>query len=220
MKLIGGIYFPDSEQHFTQYGDQVQEYQKPQRDKAFEYVTDWRLCIDVGANVGIFSRHFATRFERVIAIEPVEENVSCLRMNVPDNVALLKIAVGDESRTTLIQRTPKNVGGAFICNHAEVDCPIPADNPDMVEEVQMVTIDSQSFNGVGLIKLDIQGSELIALRGSRETLLRCKPVVLIEEKPIGGKGGSVDHIAKATDFLLGLGMIAREKVGADRVYTF
>ncbi|WP_295492040.1 FkbM family methyltransferase [Sphingorhabdus sp. EL138] len=220
MKLIGELYFPDSEQHFMQYGEAIGAYQKPQRDKALEYVTNWETCIDVGANVGIFSRHFATRFIKVVAIEPVAENVACLELNVPSNVEIMKIAVGEEARSIHIQRTPKNVGGAFVCDHALVDCPIPADNPDMIEEVQMVTIDSLDLKAVGLVKLDIQGSELIALRGSSETLLRCRPVVLIEEKPIGGKGGSIDHIAMASEFLIGLGMHPREKVGADRIYAF
>lgn len=220
MKLIGNFYFPDSEQHFTQYGAAIADYQRPQRDKALEYVSDWRTCIDIGANVGIFSRHFASHFERVIAVEPVEENVACLRRNVPENVQIMKVAVGETERTIRMQRTPKNVGGAFVCDHDQVSCPSPTDNVGLVEEVAMVTIDSLGLDGVGLIKLDIQGSELIALHGSRATLLRCRPVVLIEEKPIGGKGGSIDHIAEASEFLLACGMAAKEKVGADRVYTF
>lgn len=219
MKLVGNFYFPDTEQHFTQFGSAIGDYQRPQREKALEYVSDRRVCIDIGANVGIFSRHFAEHFERVIAIEPVQENVACLKLNVPDNVQIMTVAVGDVSRKAQIQRTPKNVGGAFICDDAKVIAPHELEAA-RVEEVTMITIDSLGLDGVGLMKLDIQGSELIALLGAKETMLRCKPVVLIEEKPIGGKGGSVDHIEAASQFLVGCGMVPKEKVGADRIYVF
>jgi FkbM family methyltransferase len=220
MKQVGNMYFPDSEQHFTNLGDDVENYQKPQRVKAFEYVVDWRLCLDIGANVGIFSRDFSKRFEEVWAIEPVEENVQCLRLNVPENVKIMQFAVGEEERSAAICRTPKNVGGAFICDDEDVKALFVPDDNSLVENVAMVTIDSLNIKHLGLMKLDIQGSEVIALRGARETLLKCKPVVLIEEKPVGGKGGSTDHIEEATQFLIGIGMTAKEKIGADRVYVF
>lgn len=220
MQIVGDFYFPDSERHFTELGDQVGEYQRPQREKAFEYVTDWRLCIDIGANVGIFARHFASRFDQVWAIEPVDENVQCLRRNVPENVTIMQCAVGEESRDAKICRTPKNVGGAFICDDDDVEPLFAPDATSLTETVTMITLDSLDIPHVGLIKLDIQGAELIALRGARDTLVRCRPVILIEEKPVGKKSGSIDHIAKAAAFLQDLGMTPKEKVGADRVYIF
>ena len=68
--------------------------------------------------------------------------------------------------------------------------------------------------------LDVQGSELIALKGAAETIKRCRPVVLIEEKPIGGPTGSTAHIHQARDFLWHLGMTRKDRMGADRVYAF
>ncbi|MCW2411743.1 MULTISPECIES: FkbM family methyltransferase [unclassified Sphingobium] len=220
MKIVGDIYFPDSEQHFTELGDNVGSYQKPQREKALEYVTEWKLCLDIGANVGIFSRHFAQHFEEVWAIEPVSENIACLRKNVPKNVRIIEYAAGEENRVASICRTPKNVGGAFICDDEEVMPLFIPKNRDLVEDINMITIDSLDIENLGLIKIDIQGSEVIALKGAKDTLLRCKPVLLIEEKPVGGKDGSIEHIEKAQKFLLDIGMKAKEKIGADRVYVF
>ncbi len=218
MKLVGDMYFPDSEGHFTKLGEEIGEYQRPQREKAFEYVSDWRLCIDVGANVGIFSRHFASRFEQVLAIEPVEENVKCLRRNVPGNVNILQVAVGEETRSASICRTLKNTGAAFICDDDDVSGPFAPDDSTPVESVSMITIDSLDIRHLGLIKIDIQGSEAIALKGARETLRRCKPVLLIEEKPTVNK--SFEEIEKVSKILTELGMKPQEKVGADRIYIF
>jgi hypothetical protein len=84
----------------------------------------------------------------------------------------------------------------------------------------MITLDSLGLEEVGLVKIDIQGAEPLALRGAEATLRRCKPIVLIEEKPFGGKGanGSVEHIKESRDILLGYGYREGEKVGADRIY--
>lgn len=220
MQLIGDMYFPDIERHFQRFADAIGDYQRPQREKAFEYVTDWSLCIDLGANVGIFSRHFATRFDEVWAIEPLSDNIECLQLNVPKNVRIMQVAVGQECRNTTIYKTPKSLGGAFVCDDSEVDVPVIAQDPSLREDVPMITLDSLEIPRLGLLKLDIQGSEVIALRGGVATLKRCRPVVLIEEKPLGGPGGSTVHIDKATELLTEIGMVPRERVGADRVYTF
>lgn len=220
MQLIGDMYFPDIERHFQRFSEAIADYQRPQREKAFEYVTDWSLCIDLGANVGIFSRHFATRFDEVWAIEPLADNIECLRLNVPGNVKIMQVAVGQECRTATIYKTPKSLGGAFVCDDGEVEVPTTFQDPALFEEVSMITLDSLDIPRLGLLKLDIQGSEVIALRGALNTLQRCHPVVLIEEKPLGGAAGSTEHIAMATQLLSGIGMTPREKVGADRVFTF
>jgi len=219
--LIGGLHFPDTERHFQVFGENVADYQRPQREKAFEYVTDWRLAIDLGANVGIFARHFASRFDEVWAIEPLTANIECLKRNIPENVKIKKFAIGDAEREATIYLTPKSLGGAFVFDHDGVDHPpLKSIDDTLMEHVQMRTIDSFELEHLGLFKLDIQGSEVIAIKGAEKTLRRCRPVVLIEEKPVGGPGGTTDHIAAATALLVELGMTPKERVGADRIYIF
>ena len=58
------------------------------------------------------------------------------------------------------------------------------------------------------------------LQGAVETLKRCRPVVLIEEKPIGGPGGDMSHVTAHTEFLIGLGMEQCDRIGADRAFVF
>src|SRR4030095_13809625 len=106
------------------------------------------------------------------------------------NVLIKQVAVGDRHSATTIYQTPKNVGGSFVCDHDKVENPIGEFEGAPKVIVEMITIDSLGLDAVGLIKLDIQGSETIALRGAEETLRRCRPVVLIEEKPLGSAKGS------------------------------
>jgi len=212
MRLVGNIYIPDGDCHFASFGDNLEHYQEPQRLKAFEYITIWDCAVDLGAHVGIFTRDFARRFKRVVAFEPTLETRECLEKNVPENVTIVPYAVGDRDGTVLFRRHIKNSGGSEMVENG----------PEIAGfehyTVRMVTLDSLDLQGVGLVKIDIQGCEPIALRGAEDTLRRCKPVVLIEEKPLGGPTGSVDHIVASRDILLSYGYREGEKVGADRIY--
>jgi FkbM family methyltransferase len=219
--MIGNLYFPPGERHFQTFADDVENYQRPQREKAFEYVTNWRCAVDIGANVGIFARHFAHKFERVVAIEPIPVNVACIQLNTPDNVEIVEKAIGDRSGACEMYLTDKSLGGAFVSDHDGVDRPpMKAWRDESRSRVEMVRLDDLALEDVGLIKLDIQGSEVIALKGARETLERCRPVVLIEEKPLGGPTGSTLHIEMAAEVLIDYGMVPKERVGADRIYVF
>ncbi len=221
MILIGGLYFPDGERHFQVFGDAIADYQRPQRDRAFEFVTDWRLAVDIGANVGIFARHFAERFDEVWAVEPVPDAIECLRLNVSGNVVIKPFAMGSEiGRRQIYQNSPKSVGGSFIVNDPEVFVPEVKFDSSCLVDVDLVTLDSLELSAVGLIKLDVQGSEVAVLKGGRDTLERCRPVILIEEKPLGGPAGDVAHIQQAQTFLQDIGMTAKDRVGADRIYVF
>lgn len=215
MQLVGNIYLPEGDQHFVKLGGDIEHYQEPQRLKAFEFVKTWECAVDLGAHVGIFSRHFAQVFDRVIAFEPTLETRQCLERNVPDNVTIVPFACGDRDDTVLFRRHIKNSGGTEMAIEDRGDS-----GGFEHYSVRMITLDSLNLSGVGLVKIDIQGAEPLALRGAVDTLRRCKPVVLIEEKPFGGKGanGSVEHIMESRDILIGYGYREGEKVGADRIY--
>lgn len=217
MILIGDLWFPDGEDHFTNPKfHPVEDYQRPQRDKALKYVTDFSLAIDVGAHVGIFSRHFAQQFERVLAFEPTPRPRECLERNVPDNVEIVPSAVSDFIGTCEIY-VGGNAGGSFISNDPRVDQPDV--EPGEIISAPVTMIDALGLDRLGLLKIDAQGSDHLVLYGARDTILRCRPVVLVEEKPIGGPTGSIAHFKVINDFLLSLGAKRRAKVGADVIYT-
>ncbi len=48
--------------------------------------------------------------------------------------------------------------------------------------IPVETVDSWNLPSLGFLKLDIEGSEPLALRGAKDTLRRCKPIVLFEAK--------------------------------------
>jgi hypothetical protein len=56
-------------------------YQQDVWDAAMPYVKKWRVAIDCGAHVGIFTRRMEERFEEVYAFEPQADNFRCLAQN-------------------------------------------------------------------------------------------------------------------------------------------
>jgi hypothetical protein len=83
-----GWWFPDAESHFPKMLKKSvdkggpAEYQYQVRNKSLTYVTQFRTGLDIGANVGLWSRSLVTKFERVFAFEPVPMFRECLQKNV------------------------------------------------------------------------------------------------------------------------------------------
>jgi hypothetical protein len=78
------------------------EYQYQVRDRSFKYVKNKQVAIDVGANVGLWSRSLCKNFTTVMAFEPVSMFRECLVRNVPAaNLEIMDFALGNENTTAL-----------------------------------------------------------------------------------------------------------------------
>ena len=134
--------------------------------------------VDIGANVGYFSRtfcHWVTDGGRVLAFEPEAENFELLT----------EMAAQPQLRSLLDCRQ---------CLVAELDGELPLrinlDNPAdhrigdsgiLTRSVRLDTIMADlSWPAVSLVKIDVQGAEARVLEGARETLARNRPALVIE----------------------------------------
>lgn len=216
MKKVGGFFVPDHETKWTKFGNKLRKRGKRDRETAYKYVSHWRRALDLGANVGVFSRDFAKRFDEVVAFEPMPLTRDCLARNVPPNVRVEGYALSDRPGELQMHRA-EGSGGSFVVNHPGV--PLPDEVPELRKvEVPARPLDSFEFDAVDLIKLDIQGAEYAALVGARETILRHRPVIMVEEKAFSET--HAEFIQKAADLLVSYGMTPKEKAKTDRVYVF
>jgi FkbM family methyltransferase len=180
-----GWYFPDGETHLVEWMTRVNQkrdgrlqYQLAKYDAALKYVRRRRLAVDVGAHIGQWSRNMAADFDAVEAFEPVPDYAACWRANVTDrpNARLHELALGDQAQTVCLRcGTPGSHGDTFVA---------PKDQANVVAvDVPMRTLDSFDLADVDFVKIDCEGYELFVLRGAEQTIKRCRPCVIVEQKP-------------------------------------
>lgn len=176
MKDVRGWAFPDADEFMTTELQPDGSYQAAHLHLALERVTDWSVAIDGGAHIGTWTKLMAARFARVIAVEPSADTFECLATNAARqhwaHVDLRHVALGASAgRGDMVLdgrgAKMKNTGARHI-------------GPG--SSVAVEAIDSWNLPTLGFLKLDIEGSEVFALMGARATLLRCKPIVLFENK--------------------------------------
>jgi FkbM family methyltransferase len=142
---------------------------------------------DVGAFHGLLTLYFSRQARQVISYEPNARNharlIENLRLNGVANVIVRKVGVGDGARQATMVTAPDMPGGASI--EPETVAGLRASIRSVVsEDIEIVTLDQDIAAGhlpaPDFIKIDIEGEELAALRGARNTLLTCKPRLFLE----------------------------------------
>lgn len=211
MKHRHGWAFPDADDLMMRELGADGRYQAAQLDAALTFVTDWSLAIDAGAHVGTWTRTLSGRFAEVIAVEPSHDTFAALTENMTafgcQNVDARNIALGSAIGTVAMMMdqqaiTVGNTGARFV-------------RPD--GPIRMESIDSWRLPTLGFLKLDIEGSEYAALCGARETLQRCRPVVLFESKNLWKRYGVPKDGPQ--DLLTLLGYRYAAKVIADEIWA-
>ncbi len=178
-----GLFFPDGEKHLIDWlekaGRDVQgkpAYQYNKYLKALLYGKGRRNAVDVGANIGLWSRVMAIDFKKVIAFEPVPLYRECWQKNVEfKNVELHGLALGArEGIVDMECGTPNSFGDTFVSVGKGVN---------VAKNVRLATLDSFELKEVDFIKVDCEGYEYHVLQGAEKTLLANRPVVIVEQKP-------------------------------------
>ncbi len=114
-----------------------------------------------------------------LASEPTESGVH-----------LFSCALGDHEGAVSIRTNPTSSGDSVV-------------NGD--GDIPMRTLDSFGFEGVDFIKIDCEGYELFVIRGAEETIKRCKPIMVVEQKGHGMKHFGIGK-EDAVDLLKSWGM--------------
>lgn len=174
-----GWWFPDGDTHFVQHFAKLAKkgkppvYQSYQRNKSITYVRERNVALDIGANVGLWSRDLCSKFKTVIAFEPVTEFVECLKLNVPaDNLEIKQLALGNQDTMVNINITEHNTG------HSHVDLASLGHGT-----VPMNKLDSLYFDRIDYVKIDVEGFETELVLGAEETFKHHKPIIMLEQKP-------------------------------------
>lgn len=184
-------YFADDEyvgkslRHYGQFSDEEVDVMR-------KLLSPGDTVFDIGANVGAFTVPLAQMVGptgRVIAFEPQPETCALLRRNVEQNnvsaaVRVVECAASDAAGSIAMPRLDslnhKNYGGVAL--------------GEGEGSARTITVDSLNLPFVHLMKIDVEGHETEVVKGARETIMRCRPFIYIENDRPNKAGGLVSDI--------------------------
>jgi len=144
------------------------------------------IFVDIGANIGAYSliaSRLVGKSGKVIAFEPASKSFLRLLKNISlnsiTNILPERLAVIDRStQADLYISGSQNLGMSSIYHHDS--------ETGITEKVEAISLDDyvekKGISRISLIKIDIEGSEYLALKGMQKVLTGMRPKILVELK--------------------------------------
>lgn len=148
--------------------------------------------LDVGANIGNHSLFFSRRFGKVVSFEPNPPVAKIFEANVAlndiSNATLVTVGLSSEEKDLIFApNVSGNLGGSRFLEASSV---IEGRTRLLPVRIGDLELERLGIRGtVTLIKLDVEGHELEALRGLEQTINRDSPFILFESNQTVGPGG-------------------------------
>jgi len=170
--------------------------QQEQRDSALNYIHKWRVCLDIGSNIGQWTRPLSKKFESVVCFEPNPNFRECFVKNITEtNVLLWPYGLSDKEH-----KAKQDFNSTQLQNKdGNIDCR---------------TLDSFGLTNVDFVKIDVDGFEVPLLNGARQTLTRNNPVINIEMK----RDKRSDVVVKCESILKELGYKFENRTKSDEIW--
>ena len=231
-KMVGGVWLPETEVHFVEgmtSGKRRREvegrltYQYHKYEAALGYLPAGRrrVAVDIGAHVGLWSMWIARDFDTVHAFEPAPPHAEIFPWNVDmEHVRLHRCALGRADGTVDITVPERQTGGAYV----ETGSGNPGTRYNdgggykVYRALPRRTLDSFRLPLIDFIKIDVEGYELAVLEGARQTLLHCRPLIMVEQK--GNEAAYGEPRNAAVGYLQKLGMRDRKVIAGDHILTW
>lgn len=145
-------------------------------EPALEHCKGFDVVVQAGGNCGVWPLWLSERFKAVYTFEPDPLNFYCLSRNcAKPNIIKMQAALGDKTGFIDLARERRNIGAHYI---------------DGEGLIPTLCIDSLGLEACDYICLDIEGYELKALHGAKNTIEKYSPVIQVEDKGLSDKYGS------------------------------
>ena len=150
-------------------------YKEPDYPKQYSKFCKNNNCvIQAGGNIGWYPKMYSELFDLVYTFEPEFVNFNCLTLNLLNNFNIKKFqaCLGESHQMTEV------VVSQDLCgmHHVRTD----SMEKSFVQNIPIFKIDDFCFNNCDLIQLDVEGHEIQALRGAKETIEKFKPIIIVE----------------------------------------
>lgn len=184
-------------------------YERPEQLVLWSQLKTGSTFIDVGAHIGFYTLLAAKRVGpegRVFSFEPDPDTYARLARNVKANpelaprIRLFEFAASDSVGVARLFRTSLgNMGGNTLA--ATGDAPaMPVKTTTLDQIFSKEALDP----GRAVVKIDVEGHEIRALRGFRETLSgKAKPVLVVEaaDQHLRRAGASSEQLVQELEAL-------------------
>lgn len=147
--------------------------------------------IDVGANIGNHALFFSRYFKEIIVFEPNPIALKLLDTNIflnqTKNIHVIPLGLSNESGTLPFFEDPENLGGSgfSIKKYHSV-----SKQKLNIEKGDTILYRDYKSSSIGVMKLDIEGLELPALQGLKQTIIHHQPIIFFESHTSQGEMGS------------------------------
>jgi FkbM family methyltransferase len=160
----------------SNHGCWLGSYESEQQSLFKKWVKKGDIVFDIGAHVGFYtllSSHLVGDKGRVVAFEPIPENLTYLeqhlRMNTIANVDILEVAVSNRQGHDRLSNGPSSSMWHFDAQGSL--------------EVRTIRLDDlvldEKLPAPSLIKMDIEGAEALALHGCAGVIDAFHPVFIL-----------------------------------------
>lgn len=184
--------FPErwqSELRRIYFGRQIKrgtfETSEPEYEMLGEFVSPGDWVLDIGANVGHYTKKFSELVGghgRVIAFEPVPTTFALLAANCQlfshDNITLINAAASDKTEVVAMALPRFSTG---LTNYYQAHISTETRHRESALIVTAFSIDALEIEEpISLVKIDAEGHESRVLRGMQRLLSEHRPILIVE----------------------------------------
>jgi FkbM family methyltransferase len=172
--MLGRLWIPKPGMAVIKHLEWEQAVQKVY-DHPSAHVNTGDIVIDCGAHIGGFTRTALLAGARlVVAVEPEKLNIAAFRQNFVEALKNGRVILVEKGVWDKPGRLPLHLSNTGDSHSVSI-----LQNSGKDESIELTTIDSLvadlKLPRVDFIKLDIEGAELNALLGAKQTLRRMHP---------------------------------------------
>ena len=165
------------------------------------------VCVDIGANIGLYSLFLAKRVHKVIAFEPYKQTYFRLRENIHinriSNISIIDKAVSNNSGEMFINIDESDSAKNFVSEKRNSE-----KKGNLVNTISLDDHFHRSrLSRIDYIKIDAEGTEPAILMGAEELIGNYRPIIQFEisnkfEYRSGYKNFKYENYFKEKDYEL------------------
>jgi FkbM family methyltransferase len=157
------------------------DYDKTEIGIVLRLLNDGDIFFDIGANIGLYSLLVAKQKPdcKILSFEPMPVTFANLKSNIAlnnlDNIQAFPIALWKENEQLKFHFTKSSTPSSSVAKLYDDAEEI------IVDGVKLDDFFARNyFDKIDLMKIDVEGAELMALQGAKEMLKRFSPIVFAE----------------------------------------